>query len=66
MFENLTKCAYIVVKDLELQDWKNVAVSKIPELHDRMVVATAKKFNAPLITNDGKIVLANEVETVWD
>ncbi len=66
MFEYLAKCAYIVVKDLELQDWKNVAISKIPELHDRMVVATAKKFNAPLITNDGEIFYSGEVKTVWD
>jgi predicted nucleic acid-binding protein len=66
MLENLGKCAYIEVKELELQDWKNVAASKIPELHDRMVVATAKQFNAPLITNDGEIIKSGEVRTVWD
>lgn len=66
MLENLGKCAYIDVKELELQDWKNVAASKIPELHDRMVVATAKKFNVPLITNDSEIIKSGEVRTVWD
>lgn len=66
MFENLAKCAYIEVKDLELQDWKTVAASKIPELHDRMVVATANKFNAPLITNDSEIIKSGEVRTLWD
>ncbi|MDD5472815.1 MAG: PIN domain-containing protein [Candidatus Methanoperedens sp.] len=66
MLENLGKCAYIEGKELELQDWKNVAASKIPELHDRMVVATAKKFNAPLITNDGEIIKSGEVRTLWD
>jgi predicted nucleic acid-binding protein len=66
MLENLGKCAYIEVKELELQDWKNVAASNIPELHDRMVVTTAKKFNAILITNDSEIVMSGEVRTLWD
>jgi predicted nucleic acid-binding protein len=66
MLENLGKCAYIEVKELELQDWKNVAASNIPELHDRMVVTTAKKFNAILITNDSEIVTSGEVRTLWD
>lgn len=66
MLENLGKCAYIEVKDLELQDWKNVAASKIPELHDSMVVASARKYNVPLITNDSEIILSEEVKTVWD
>ena len=47
MLENLGKCAYIEVKDLELQDWKNLAISNIPELHDRMGVAIAKKYKVP-------------------
>ena len=66
MLENLGKCAYIEVKDLELQDWKNLAVSNIPELHDRMVVATAKKYKVPLITNDSEIIKSGEVKTLWD
>lgn len=66
MLENLGKCTYIDIKELELEDWKYVAVSKIPELHDRMVVATAKKSNAPLITNDSEIIKSGEVRTIWD
>ncbi|MCZ7362604.1 MAG: PIN domain-containing protein [Candidatus Methanoperedens sp.] len=66
MLENLGKCAYIEVKELELQDWKNVAVSNIPELHDRMVVAIARKYKVPLITNDSEIIRSGEVKTVWD
>lgn len=66
MFENLSKCAYIEVKDLDLQDWKNVLVSKIPELHDRMVAALAKKYKVPLITNDSEISKSGEVKTIWD
>lgn len=66
MLENLGKCAYINVKDLEMQDWKNVAESKIPELHDRMVVAISRKYKVPLITNDSEIIKSGEVRTVWD
>ena len=66
MLENLGKCTYIEVKDLDLQDWKNLAVSNIPELHDRMVVAIARKYKVPLITNDGEIIKSGEVKTVWD
>ena len=65
MLENLGKCAYIEVKDLELQDWKNLAVSNLPELHDRMVVAIARKYKVPLITNDSEITKSGEVKTLW-
>jgi predicted nucleic acid-binding protein len=66
MLENLGKCAYIEVKDLEMQDWKNLATSTVPELHDRMVVAIARKYKVPLITNDGEIIKSGEVRTIWD
>lgn len=66
MIDNLGKCAYIEVKDLEMQDWKNVAGSNLPEFHDRMVVAIARKYKIPLISNDGEIIKSGEVRTVWD
>jgi predicted nucleic acid-binding protein len=66
MLENLGKCAYIEVKDLEMQDWKNLAASTVPELHDRMVVAIARKYKVPLITNDNEIIKSGEVKTIWD
>jgi len=36
-----------------------------PELHDRLIMATAKYLEIPLLTSDGKIHELNEVETVW-
>jgi len=57
---------HIEIKDLELQDWKNLATSTVPELHDRMVVAIARKYKVPLITNDGEIIKSAEVRTIWD
>ncbi len=38
---------------------------KVSELHDRIIVATAKVLNAKLITKDGEIKKAGIVEVVW-
>jgi len=40
-------------------------ISQIPELHDRVIVATARLLNAPLITKDAKIIDSKVVETIW-
>lgn len=32
---------------------------------DRMIVATARKFNVPLITADAKILAYHHVKTIW-
>lgn len=37
----------------------------IPELHDRIIVATAKTLNAKLITKDKEIIKAGIIETIW-
>ena len=42
-----------------------VAIQDIPELHDRLIAATARLLNSALITNDSKIQASNFVQTVW-
>jgi PIN domain nuclease of toxin-antitoxin system len=37
----------------------------IPELHDRIISASAKLLNLELITNDKKIQNSNSVKTIW-
>ncbi len=37
----------------------------IPELHDRLISATARHLNLELITTDAKIQNSNFVKTVW-
>lgn len=37
----------------------------IPELHDRLISATARHLNLELITTDAKIQSSNFVKTVW-
>ena len=38
---------------------------KLPDPHDRIVVATAKLLNATLITKDDKIINSKLVKTIW-
>ncbi len=40
-------------------------LKKIPELHDRIITATAILLDAKLITKDTKIKISKEVEVVW-
>lgn len=45
---------------------KNAAIiSDIPELHDRIIAASAKFLNLELITNDSKIQNSAFVKTIW-
>ncbi len=40
-------------------------ITDIPELHDRLISATAKHLNLELITNDTKIQNSAFVKTIW-
>lgn len=40
-------------------------ITDIPELHDRLIAATAKVLDAKLITNDLKIQASSFVQTIW-
>ena len=40
-------------------------INDIPELHDRLIPASGKNLNAPIITNDPKIISSKFVSTVW-
>lgn len=42
-----------------------VTLTGIPEMHDRMIVAAAIAYGAPLITRDEEIQQAGVVECVW-
>jgi predicted nucleic acid-binding protein len=39
-------------------------ISDIPELHDRLIAATARYLNIPLITNDPVIIVSEFVKTL--
>jgi len=40
-------------------------ITDIPELHDRIISASARHLNIELITNDSKIQSSNFVRTIW-
>jgi predicted nucleic acid-binding protein len=40
-------------------------ISDIPELHDRLIAATARLLNRSLITNDPVIAASQFVNTIW-
>jgi predicted nucleic acid-binding protein len=40
-------------------------ITDIPELHDRLIAATALHLQLPLLTNDIKISASNHVQTLW-
>ena len=40
-------------------------ITDIPELHDRIIAASGRLLNLPVITNDPKIIASEFVETLW-
>jgi predicted nucleic acid-binding protein len=40
-------------------------INDIPELHDRLIAATAKVMNVPVLTNDPDISGSAHVESIW-
>ena len=40
-------------------------IDDIPELHDRLIAATALHRQLPLLTNDTKIGASTHVQTIW-
>ena len=51
----------ITLQDLRLLDH----LSSIPELHDRLISATALRLNAPILTRDPEIQACPSVTAVW-
>ncbi len=55
-----------VIYPLDLEVIREVSeISNIKELHDRIIVATAKLLNCPLITKDENITKSKQVECIW-
>ena len=50
---------------LDLTVIKKAEELKLPELHDRIVAASAAVLNVPLITKDKAIIRSGYVKTIW-
>lgn len=44
---------------------KMVALTKLPELHDKIIVSTAKYLKVPIITKDKVLQNLPKVKTIW-
>jgi len=44
---------------------KMVDLKDVPELHDKIIVSTAKYLNLPVITKDSIIQSLSHVKTIW-
>lgn len=44
---------------------KMVSLKDIPELHDKIIVSTAKYLNLPVITKDETLQNISHIKTVW-
>jgi len=42
-----------------------VGVDDVPELHDRIIVATAKYLGVPILTGDEVISRSKHVQAIW-
>lgn len=64
IFQILQNKRVLLLMNLDLEVWKIFHKLKIPELHDRMIVAAYHFINAKgLITNDPEI--SAEVNSIW-
>jgi predicted nucleic acid-binding protein len=55
-----------IVAALDLPTLRKVPeVASLSELHDQIIVATALLYEAKVLTKDGAIRAAGQVETVW-
>jgi PIN domain nuclease of toxin-antitoxin system len=41
------------------------SIDDVPELHDRMLVATANLFEVPILTNDPVISASRHASVIW-
>ena len=64
IFEVIRDSEAIFLKEMNLECWKNLLGIPIPELHDRMIVATHLTYQSKaIITNDPEI--ASITDTIW-
>lgn len=45
--------------------YKKVNLKDVPELHDKIIVSTAKHLNLPLIAKDKELQNLDHIRTIW-
>ena len=66
LFRKIANSENYVIISLDLPILQEmVALKDIPELHDKIIVSTAKYLEVPLITKDSVIQNLSHLKTVW-
>ena len=65
LLEKIEMSSNFIVVSFNFQILKLLKEIKLPELHDRIIVATAKILNAKVITKDEEIIKSKLIEVAW-
>ncbi len=63
---SLDASKYVDFVPMDIEAWEEFLALDIPELHDRIICATALSRNAKIITNDEEIRKNKRLVTIWD
>lgn len=66
LFRKITRSENYIIIPLDVPILqKMIGLKEVPELHDKIIVSTAKYLNVPLITKDEFIQNISSVKTIW-
>ena len=66
LFERIRKSANYVIMPLDHKILlQMIETREVPELHDKIIVATAKLLDLPLITKDSFLLNLKTISAVW-
>ncbi len=65
VIETINNSANYSIVDLTPQIVMLAESTHFPELHDRLILSTAKYLGIPMLTSDEKIQKMNDVKTIW-
>jgi len=54
------------IVDLDVDTIHSAKIIHGLELHDRLIVASAKELNLSILTSDNEIVKSNLIDVIWD
>ena len=63
--ENINNSINYSIVELTPQIVMTAEATFFPELHDRLIIATAKYLKIPILTGDKEILKTNAVSTIW-
>jgi len=65
LFSKFEKSTNFIIAPLDFDILKIVPDIRLSELHDRVIVVTAKIIQAKVITEDDEIIKSGIVKTIW-